>query len=78
MDKLKNWFRKIKLDTDKKKSSAGDQMKKLLLAAVLVLICVFSIRSCAVKDYENKELQNKLEEMERKRVAVDLIQEEVK
>ena len=45
MDKLKNWFRKIKLDTDKKKSSAGDQMKKLLLAAVLVLICVFSIRS---------------------------------
>lgn len=50
----------------------------IIIVLILIIICGVSIRSGIIKSYENKELKEKIEEMERKRMAVDSIREEVK
>lgn len=64
-----------------KGKSTGKFLRKgapIIIVFVLIIICGVSIRSGIVKSYENKELKEKIEEMERKRMAVDSIREEVK
>ena len=63
---------------EKMKFKISSTLIKVLILAVLILICVFSMKSCINKNDENKELKNKLEEMERKRMEVDSIREEVR
>lgn len=54
--------------------------KFILIIAVVILtvICGISIRSVIIRGQENKALKKQLEEMERKRMEVETIREEVK
>lgn len=64
-----------------KGKSTGKFLRKgapIIIVLILIIICGVSIRSGIIKSYENKELKEKIEEMERKRMAVDSIREEVK
>lgn len=64
-----------------KGKSTGKLLRKgapIIIVLVLIIICGVSIRSGIIKSYENKELKEKIEEMERKRMAADSIREEVK
>lgn len=49
-----------------------------ILVVILVVICVGLMRSRSIKAQENKELLQKIEEMENKKVEVEAIREEVK
>ena len=54
------------------------KLAPVLIGVLLVIICGFSVRSVIIKNYENKALKEQISELERKRMEVESIKEEVK